>query len=502
MKISKSNRSVKALAPAIALGALLLVTMIFENAAPTAVVQSLPEEGMDCYCHKGLLAEAQVNDTGASGFQARVEEGKSFTLLVELDFSSTVSPYPYSVGWMPDMDDNSKFKFDPNQIGDNTPLDRSPAAGVILALFKLTAPNQTGTYTLAFTYQGSISEIFVSVGRSRSLSYAAIARVNGPLASLPGDMVRMNVTLRNNGTEASKFYIYATNGSSHNVVFPKVYSDAPVAGNATAVLNAEFQMPPGNLTLAIHSGHVEDGDEVDDARRIVYMFQSLPAPLVPRIPMSVLATQWAPWIAITAASLAAVPLLEMHARRRRLLSSEVQGRLRLAIVDCAICGGCEVAIADLGEQVLSLLSDRVELVYAPILMSAREFGSVDVVFVVGAVRNEDDLRAVREAREKAKVLVAFGTCPGFGGVNTLSNLYSKEELLDSAYVNALSMKPNGGEKTVPSVRVPGLLNEIKPLSEYVKVDVTLPGCPPPLQVIRDALDALLQDVSAGVEVKK
>jgi F420-non-reducing hydrogenase small subunit len=195
-------------------------------------------------------------------------------------------------------------------------------------------------------------------------------------------------------------------------------------------------------------------------------------------------------------------LVGLYVRKPKRVFSRVQERLRLAIVDCAICGGCEVAIADLGEKVLNLLSDRVELVYAPILMSARDYGPVDVVFVVGSVRNEDDLRAVREAREKARVLVAFGTCPGFGGLNNLSNLSSKEELLDSAYVNALSMEHDGGGKIVPSEKVPGLLGEIRPLSDYVKVDVTLPGCPPPAQVIRDALDMLLHGVPAGAEVKQ
>jgi Fe-S-cluster-containing dehydrogenase component/coenzyme F420-reducing hydrogenase gamma subunit len=248
-----------------------------------------------------------------------------------------------------------------------------------------------------------------------------------------------------------------------------------------------YYIPPPNMTLEQFNSLTH---------------QSITKPALQRMPLSALAVKWAPWIGSIAAALALAPLLGLYARKRKLLPSKVQNRLSLAIVDCAICGGCEVAIADLGEQVLRLLSDRVELVYAPILMSAREFGQVDVVFVVGAVRNEDDLEAVREARAKAKVLVAFGTCPGFGGVNSLSNLYSKQELLDSAYVNALSMEHDGGGKVVPSERVPGLLSEIKPLSEYVKVDITLPGCPPPAQVIRDALDALLQGVSPGVEMKQ
>jgi F420-non-reducing hydrogenase small subunit len=171
-------------------------------------------------------------------------------------------------------------------------------------------------------------------------------------------------------------------------------------------------------------------------------------------------------------------------------------KLKLAIVDCAYCGGCEIAIADLGLELLSLLSQKIDLVYAPILMSARDYGPVDVAFVVGAVRFVEDIKAVKEAREKAKILVAFGTCPAFGSLSTLANLYTKEELLESAYVTALSME-HGGKKTIPTENVPELVNEIKPLSDYVKVDLTLPGFPPPLEVIRDAFDAILYGQPSG-----
>ena len=252
------------------------------------------------------------------------------------------------------------------------------------------------------------------------------------------------------------------------------------AGNSVQLLHelgtdpSVYYIPPPNMTLDQFSSSVH---------------QSVSRPTLQNIPFNALAAQWAPWVGSLAASLVLVPLMALFARKSKLSLKQNQ-KLKLAIVDCAICGGCEVAIADLGEQFLNLTSDKVDLVYAPILMSAREYGPVDVAFVVGAVRTADDLKAVKEAREKATILVAFGTCPGFGGLNNLANLSSKDELLDSAYVNALSMDHT--EKTIPHVNVPEVLEEIKPLSDYVKVDLTIPGCPPPLQVIRDSLNEILR----------
>jgi coenzyme F420-reducing hydrogenase gamma subunit len=436
-----------------------------------------------------------VNGTEVSSFITRVGEGKSFVLRVEVAFPSQGSKaVPIVVAWMPNMGDNSKFTFNSTQVADNSPQDRSPVRGDIIASFRITAPNESGSYSIAISYQGSFSEVFVTVGESALASYAAIAQVSGQLAAKPGDLVTTNITLQNNGTEPSTFYVYGTNSSTKKVIFDKVYSQAPIAANATTTLTAAFKMPQGNLTLVVHGGHVEDRGDVDDSRKAIYIFQAMPVPAIQRVPFTVLAMEWAPWLAITAASLGAVPVIGMYARRGKTLFSKAE-KLKLAIVDCAICGGCEVAIADLGEHMIQLLSQKIDLVHAPILMSAREYGPVDVAFVVGAIRNAEDLRIAKQAREKAKVLVAFGTCPAFGGLNNLSNLSSKKELLEAAYVNAPSMEQDG--KTIPNQRVPGLISDLKPLGEYVKVDLTIPGCPPPGEAIRDALGLLLNAMSNG-----
>ena len=163
------------------------------------------------------------------------------------------------------------------------------------------------------------------------------------------------------------------------------------AGNAVQLLHelgtnpSVYYIPPPNMTPDQFSSSVH---------------QSISRPALQKIPFTALTAPWAPWIGSMAASLVLVPLLALYTRKRKL-SLKQSEKLKLAIVDCALCGGCEVAIADLGEEFLNLTSDKVDLVYAPILMSAREYGPVDVVFVVGAVRTAEDLKAVKEAREKA-----------------------------------------------------------------------------------------------------
>jgi F420-non-reducing hydrogenase small subunit len=154
-------------------------------------------------------------------------------------------------------------------------------------------------------------------------------------------------------------------------------------------------------------------------------------------------------------------------------------KAKLAIEDCAICGGCEIALADLGVGLLKVLDKRVDLVDAPVLASAIDYDQADVTFVIGVVRTKHELERVQAARQKSKILVSFGTCPSTGGLAGLANLSTNEELLTAAYDGKA---PTQGSE---------ILDKLEPLSKHVKVDYVIPGCPPPGPVIKELLSELL-----------
>ncbi len=166
-------------------------------------------------------------------------------------------------------------------------------------------------------------------------------------------------------------------------------------------------------------------------------------------------------------------------------------KAKLAIQNLSYCGGCDITLADLGTSLVSLL-DVVELTYAPLLTSAEDYGDVDVLLLTGAVRTEEDVVEVRRARERARRLVAFGACAAFGGIPGLANLCQPDQLLQAAYRDAPSLQE--GATTQPHVDIPPLVGKIKPIDEYVHVDFTLPGCPPPPAMIVDFLQRILAQV--------
>jgi NAD-reducing hydrogenase small subunit len=150
------------------------------------------------------------------------------------------------------------------------------------------------------------------------------------------------------------------------------------------------------------------------------------------------------------------------------------------------CSGCHMSLLDLDAAVISL-ARKIDLVYGP-LVDAQEFPEgVDVVFVEGAVSSQDDLGKLEKIRQRSHFLVSLGDCAVTGNVPAMCNSVPVNKLLQRVYVDGAQEG-----KVIPSDRVPPLLKQARPLREFVKVDVYLPGCPPPPKAIGGLITDLLE----------
>lgn len=162
-------------------------------------------------------------------------------------------------------------------------------------------------------------------------------------------------------------------------------------------------------------------------------------------------------------------------------------KVKLAMVQLCGCSGCHMSLLDLHEKLLDVLPN-LEIVYAPIIADAKEIPESDVVCIEGGARNEHEEHIIKEFREKAKIVVAWGTCAVYGGIPGLGNLYSKEDIKNTTYTTVTTDNP--GE--LPSEDIPELLDVVKPVPEIVDVDLILPGCPPKPEMNAEAIAALLE----------
>lgn len=160
-------------------------------------------------------------------------------------------------------------------------------------------------------------------------------------------------------------------------------------------------------------------------------------------------------------------------------------RARIATVWLDGCSGCHMSLLDLDEALIDL-APKFELVYGP-LVDAQEFPeNVDVTLVEGAVSSQDDLLLAQIVRARSRIVVALGDCAVTGNVPSMRNQIPPKRLLERIYVDGVNVNHR-----VPFDGVPPLLRQAVPLHEAIRVDLHLPGCPPPAAAIGYVLAELL-----------
>ena len=171
-------------------------------------------------------------------------------------------------------------------------------------------------------------------------------------------------------------------------------------------------------------------------------------------------------------------------------------KLKLATVWLDGCSGCHMSFLDLDEAILSL-TDKLDLVYGP-LVDATEFPEgVDVTLVEGAVSSQDDLKKIQMIRTRTRVLVAMGDCAVTSNVSSMRNSIPVLRLLQRVYIEG-----SDTDKGIPSSGVPALLPQARPVHDFVSVDVHLPGCPPsPGSILEVIANVLAAKTTTGPAVK-
>ena len=180
-------------------------------------------------------------------------------------------------------------------------------------------------------------------------------------------------------------------------------------------------------------------------------------------------------------------------------------KLQVALYWGAACGGCDVAVLDTNEFILTV-GEVADIRLWPIAadgkyadVEAMQDGELDLTLFNGAVRNSENEHVAKLLRQKSKVLVAFGSCAHMGGIPGLANLTTKEDIFTTAYLSNPSIEP--GNRTVPrpetkvngfTLEIPTFYNRVFKLADVVDVDYFVPGCPPAPDQVKNVLLAVVK----------
>ena len=147
---------------------------------------------------------------------------------------------------------------------------------------------------------------------------------------------------------------------------------------------------------------------------------------------------------------------------------------RVAFFDFAGCEGDQLQIANLEEELLTLLG-QVEVVSFREVMKEHS-NNYDIAFVEGSCTRLQDEERLMQIRKNAKIVVAIGSCATIGGINCLRNYKDSEEVKKIVYGDKAKLFDTYAAR---------------PIDAVIRVDAYVHGCPMTkdefLQVVKSLL---------------
>jgi len=155
---------------------------------------------------------------------------------------------------------------------------------------------------------------------------------------------------------------------------------------------------------------------------------------------------------------------------------------KLAVWKFASCDGCQLSLLDLEDELL-LIADAVHIANFMEATRAVTPGPYDVSLVEGSITTEHDAERIHEIRKESGILIAIGACANTGGIQSLRNFNDVNNYVSAVYAHPEFIHT---------------LEKSTPISEHVKVDLELQGCPVNKYQLLEVLNAYLNGRKANL----
>jgi sulfhydrogenase subunit delta len=151
---------------------------------------------------------------------------------------------------------------------------------------------------------------------------------------------------------------------------------------------------------------------------------------------------------------------------------------KVGIFDFACCEGCQLQLANMGEDLLAVLGS-IDVMEWREVMSEKWVKNLDIAIIEGSITDPHAVERLEKIRKKAKILISYGSCATIGGVNCMKNNFSLDDIRKYVYGDSYQFFPTELTKAVHQV---------------VKVDYFVHGCPVYIPEFVVVLKAVLQGI--------
>lgn len=147
---------------------------------------------------------------------------------------------------------------------------------------------------------------------------------------------------------------------------------------------------------------------------------------------------------------------------------------KIGIYGIAGCAGCQLSVIFEEDELLDIL-ELVEIKAWPFIKDINKSEKFNYVFIEGLVANNEDKEVILKLRKNTKFLVALGACAHTGCIPAYRHFTLKENLAH------LLFKKNKNIQDLPP----------SPISDFIQVDYTIPGCPPDKSEIKEFIKSIV-----------
>ncbi|GKY87308.1 oxidoreductase [Sinisalibacter aestuarii] len=135
---------------------------------------------------------------------------------------------------------------------------------------------------------------------------------------------------------------------------------------------------------------------------------------------------------------------------------------RLGVWKFSSCDGCQLSLLDCEDELLAV-AGAIDIAYFPeATRKDDDGGRYDIAFVEGSVTTPHEAELIRDVRQRADTLITLGACATSGGIQALKNGADVTDFIAAVYAHPDFIDT---------------LDTATPISDHVKVDFELRGCP-------------------------